>query len=488
MRAAAAIVLAASLASAQMRVIVQPGKSPLVSFRVVFTTGAMADPADKPGLAYLTAHLLAEGGTRTMTYRQVTDVLFPMAASVSVQVDKEMTTFSSTTHVENLDAYYKVLREMLLDPGWREEDFVRAREDAIDAIRVGLRSNDEELGKEVLYQNIFAGTPYGHYNGGSIGGLERITLKDVRKFYRSEYCQSHLMLGIAGGYSPDFVERMKKDFRALPEGAGFRPREQWPKLIEHTRAVILEKDTRSVAISLGFPIDVTRQNPDYPALLVATSYFGQHRMSSGVLYREMREKRGLNYGDYAYIEYFPHGMYLMEPEPDLLRKYEIFQVWIRPVEPANATFALRLALYEVDKLMKNGIAQADFERTRDFLRKYMNVLTRTQSAKLGNALDGIYGDQPDYNTYLKEHLARLTREDVNMAIRRYLQKDRLVIVAVAKDAAALKKELTDPAASPIAYNSPKPDAVMEEDKTVEKWPIGLRAADVTVVAAEKVFQ
>ena len=488
MRAAALVLVAASLASAQMRVIAQPGKSPLVTFRVVFTTGAMADPADKPGLAYLTAHLLAEGGTRTMTYRQVVDALFPMAAGVDVQVDKEMTTFSGATHVDNLNGYYQVLHDMLLDPGWRQEDFARVREDAINAIRVGLRSNDEELGKEVLYQNIFAGTPYGHYDGGDVSALERITLDDVKNFYHGEYSQSHLMLGIAGGYPPDFVDRVKKDFRTLPESAGFRPREEWAKPIERTRVVIVEKDTRSVAISLGFPIALTRQQPDYAALLVATSYLGQHRMSSGLLYREMREKRGLNYGDYAYIEYFPRGMYLMEPEPNLMRQFQIFQIWVRPVEPTNAKFALRLALYELDKLIQNGISQADFERTREFLTKYVNVLTRTRSAELGYAIDGVYVDQPDYNTYLKEHLAKLTRADVNAAIRRYLRTDRLVIAMVAKNGEALKKELASPDASPMTYNSPKPAPVMEEDKTVEKWPLGLRVEDITVVKGETVFE
>src|SRR6202040_2096714 len=98
------------------------------------------------------------------------------------------------------------------------------------------------------------------------------------------------------------------------------------------------KDTRSVAFSLGFPIGLTRTHPDYAAMLLVSSYLGQHRMSSGVLYQRMRELRGLNYGDYAYIEYFPRGMFLSEPQPNLARHTQIFQVWIRPVEPPTAKF------------------------------------------------------------------------------------------------------------------------------------------------------
>src|ERR1035441_1129118 len=81
------LLLFVSSASAQMRIVALPGKSPLVTFRIVFTTGSAADPADKPGLAYLTAQMIADGGTKDLTYKQVGDALFPMASSVNAQVD-----------------------------------------------------------------------------------------------------------------------------------------------------------------------------------------------------------------------------------------------------------------------------------------------------------------------------------------------------------------------------------------------------------------
>ena len=168
-----------------------PRKSPLVTFRIVFLTGAASDPADKPGAAALTASMLAEGGTRELTYKQIVDAMFPMATSVSSQVDKEMTVFSGATHVDNLEAFYKIFRAMLLEPGWREDDFERLRDDAINFLQVGLRgNNDEELGKEVLYNEIYAGHPYGHHNVGAVGALRKMTLDDLRKFYAAHYTQA----------------------------------------------------------------------------------------------------------------------------------------------------------------------------------------------------------------------------------------------------------------------------------------------------------
>jgi zinc protease len=388
--------LLAATGFAQMKTVTLPSKSPLINFRIVFTTGAMMDPADKPGLAHLTASMLAGGGTKDLTYKQVVDAMFPIAASLGSQSDQEMTVFGGTTHLDNLPAYYKLVRAMLLEPGWREDDFKRIKDDTINSLRVGLRgNNDEELGKEVLYQTLYRGTAYGHYSSGTISALQKMTLDDLKQFYKRHYTQSNLILGLAGGYPADFLEQMKKDFAMLPAKDETTVAAIKPAAIDHTRAVIVEKNTRSVAYSFGFPIDVKRGDPDYPALLLMQSYLGPHRMSGGRLFQRIREIRGINYGDYDYSEYCPRGMNLMEPSPNLARRSQIFQIWIRPVESPAAAFTLRLAFFELNKLIKDGISAEDFNRTKEFLGKYVNVLTKTKNAELGYAIDSLYYGIPD---------------------------------------------------------------------------------------------
>jgi len=474
---------------AQMKTVTLPSKSPLINFRIVFTTGAMMDPADKPGLAHLTAAMLAGGGTKDLTYKQVVDAMFPIAAALGSQSDQEMTVFGGTTHLDNLPAYYKLVRSMLLEPGWREDDFKRIKDDTINSLRVGLRgNNDEELGKEVLYQTLYRGTVYGHYSSGTISALQKMTLDDLKQFYKQHYTQSNLILGLAGGYPADFLEQMKKDFATLPAKDETTVAAIKPATIDHTRAVIVEKNTRSVAYSFGFPLDVKRGDPDYPALLLMQSYLGPHRMSGGRLFQRIREIRGINYGDYAYIEYFPRGMNLMEPSPNLARRSQIFQIWIRPVEPPAAAFTLRLAFFELNKLIKDGISAEDFNRTKEFLGKYVNVLTKTKNAELGYAIDSLYYGIPDYNSYIKNGIAKLTLEQVNAAIHKHLRADRIQIVAVSANAEQLKQQLIGAGPTPIQYNSTKPADIMAEDKTVEKLDLGLRVADVQIVPVAQVFE
>src|ERR1051326_8621054 len=194
-----ALLLCCSLAlasPAKLASVLLPGTSPLVTFRILFTTGSAFDPAGKEGLASV---------TRSMSYDQIVQALYPLASSVNSQVDKEMTVFTGTTHIENLDRYYALFKDMLLDPGFRDEDFKRLREDAINFLKVSLReSNDEELGKEYLYNVIYAGQPYGHHTVGKVSTLEKLTLDDVRSFYKAHYTRANLVIGLAGGYPKGF--------------------------------------------------------------------------------------------------------------------------------------------------------------------------------------------------------------------------------------------------------------------------------------------
>jgi len=467
-----------------------PGKSPLVSFRIQFLTGSVDDPAGKEGLASLTAAMLSQGGSKNLTYDQIVEQFYPMAAGFGAQTDKEMTTFVGQTHVDNLAKYYALIRQMLLEPGFREDDFTRLKQDAINFLKVSLReSNDEELGKERLYNIIYAGTAYENHSIGKVSSLEKLTLQDVKDFYAQNYSQGNLVVGLSGGFDIKFSNALLADFQKLPAGGKKMRKLAPPNLTDGMKIDIVKRETRATAISLGFPIDINRSfGKDYAALALVASYFGQHRSSNSYLYGQIREKRGLNYGDYAYIEYFPRGMFQFEPDPNLGRKFQIFQIWIRPVEPQNANFAFRAALYEYDKLVKNGLDQKTFEETRNFLTKYVNILTQTKDGELGYALDSKFYGIGNYNLFIKENLAKLTLADVNQAIKTYLASNKMRVVFVTKDAEGLRDEIVNNKPGKITYAAPKPKEITNEDKIIETFPIPIKAADVSITPVENVFQ
>jgi len=472
-----------------------PSDSPLVTFRMMFMVGSGADPKGKEGLASLAASLLTEGGTAARSYEQIVEDLFPMAAFVGASVDKEMTVISATVHRENLQRFYGILREMLWEPGFREEDFKRVVANTISYLDDGLRrSDDEETGKEVLYQEIYRDHRYGHNNAGAIEALGSITLQDVRDFYDRYYDATHLIVGLSGDYPEELPERILKDARrgAVGEGPTDIWREPWfrrgaPVDLRESRMTIVQKTTRATGLHIGFPIEVTRRHPDWVALWLVRSYFGEHRSENSYLYQRIREIRGLNYGDYAYIEYFPRGGAFFQPPPNLARTSQIFQIWIRPVPPENGPFALKAVWYELDKLVREGLSEPAFQATRTYLSKYVNLLVKTQDRRLGYAMDSRFYGIAEFAPSVVEQLAALTVGDVNRVLRKHLRADRLQFVVVTEDAVGFRDAVLGSDATPITYQSLPAREILAEDAVIEKLRLPLERENVRIVPVSEVF-
>ena len=472
-----------------LRFLVQQTESSLLRLKLLFGVGSAHDPAGKEGLARLAAGMIADAGSERMRIDEINRALFPLAAGFGEQVDREMTVFTGVTHVDALDRFLEIALPQLLQPGYREEDFVRLKEMQRNALVQDLRANnEEELGKERLQQRIFDGTPYGHPTLGTASGIESITLDDVKAFVREKYSAANLTVGLSGAFPAGFREKIEGLLAGI-EGVG----EQTPAPVVTAsrapgmRVEILEKETRSTAISFGHLIEVTRTHPDFAALWLARAYLGEHRASVGRLYNRIRELRGMNYGDYAYVEAFPRGMYQFQPDPNLARQAQVFEVWIRPVPPEQAVFALKLGLFELQKLIDEGLSQEDFEATREYLSKNVFVMTKTQDQQLGYALDQQWYGLPEFTGWMREQLRSLTRDSVNAAIRRHLSATDLTVVMITKDAAALRAELLADADTPMSYDSPKPPEVVAEDVVVGSRRLGLRDGDVVVTPVERVF-
>jgi zinc protease len=472
----------------RFELIEQPSPSTLLRFKLLFRAGSAHDPAGKEGLAELAAAMVAEAGSQRMRIDEINRALFPMAGTFGAQVDREMTTFTGVIHRDNVDRFLDIVLPQLTAPGMRDEDFRRLRDQQLNDLTVNLRSNnEEELGKERLQALIFAGTPYAHPPQGTEAGIAATGLEDVGAWHAARYTQSNLIAGLTGNWPERARARLLDALGGLPAGPRSEEVQVAARGLRGIEVEIIQKETRSVAISFGHPLRVTRAHPDFPALWLARSWLGEHRTSSGRLFQRLREVRGLNYGDYAYIEAFPRGMWQFFPEPNLGRRAQLFEIWIRPVEPRHAVFALKAALYELRKLIAGGLTQEQFEETQAYLLKNVYVSTKTQDQQLGAALDSRWYGMGDYVETMRAGVAALTVERVNAAVREHLSGDDLQVVMVATDAPGLRDELLNGGFTAIEYGSPKPEEVLAEDREIGAIDLGVTSERVRITPVDEVF-
>ncbi|HJX52714.1 MAG TPA: pitrilysin family protein [Polyangia bacterium] len=479
---------AASPPKGPRRVTLPSPDNPLVAIRLLFQVGAADDPAGKDGLAALTAAMLGSAGTQRRSWAEVLDALYPMAADIQTYGDKDAFVFEGTVHRDNLAAFADLLAEQILTPRFAIEDFTRHRQDALDFITKTLRGNDDEdLGKQALAALMFEGHPYGHPTAGTVAGLHAITLDDVRQFYAGKFTQDRLIVGVAGGYPDGFPETFVARFSVLP--ARSKPRQKLPPAPARSGGgLIVEKDARANAVSMGHPLDITRADDDFYPLYLAGSYLGEHRTFNGVLMVELRQKRGLNYGDYAYVENFIQDGGTTFPLTNIARRQQHFEIWLRPVAPQATTFAIRAALFELDKLVHEGIPAAGLQATREFLLHYVDLWAQDPSRRLGFAMDALsYGK--DVIAELKARLPKMTKVEVDRAIRKHLDPKRLTVAIVSDNAKALRAELLSGKSTPMAYDTKDtPAEVLERDKAIERYPLPVTPNRVKIVPAGVVFE
>jgi zinc protease len=103
----------------------------------------------------------------------------------------------------------------------------------------------------------------------------------------------------------------------------------------------------------------------------------------------MRGKRGLNYGDYAYIEKFIQDGWSTFPKPNIQRATAA----LRDLDPPGGasqrrSSRVRQALFETDRLVRDGIPEQGFEDTRQFLMNYRRLWVQDADRRLGYAVDG----------------------------------------------------------------------------------------------------
>jgi zinc protease len=464
-------------------------QSPLCAIRVFFQVGAVDDPKGKEGLSALTAEMVGKAGSKSRSYAELLDALYPLAANIRVYGDKESVVFEGMVHRDNLARFSDLLADQLLAPRFADDDFARNKQDALDYVAKTLRGNaDEDLGKQALATVLYKNHPYGYPSRGTVAGLTAITIDDVSKFFATHYTRDRLIVGVSGGYPPGFAEAFAKRFAVLPAKSPPLPKLPPPPAYKRNQLLVVEKDARAHAVSIGHTIDVTRKDPDFYPLTVARSYLGEHRTFNGVLMMHLREQRGLNYGDYAYIENFIQDGWSTFPVPNIPRRQQHFEIWLRPVPPQNSLFALRAALYETDKLIREGIPEKGFQATKTFLANYSNLWSQDVSRRLGYAIDGVVTGK-DLVKELQARLPKMKKADVDRAVRKHLTLSGLSIAIVADKGQAVADTLLAGGPTPIIYDTAgTPPEIVAEDDIIKRFPIAVDKADVRVVPVEQMFE
>jgi zinc protease len=388
---------------------------PILDVNIDFVAGGARSPADKAGVASLTASLL-EAGLSDMDEEQISARLVDLGANLSSGSDQDkasvsLRTLSSTE--EKSDAL-ALMRAVLSAPTFPETVLARENVRTIEALRDAETRPDNIVAKRFAAA-IYTGHPYGR--SATPESVAKITRDDLVQFHKTHYVAGNAVISILGDVSREEAEAIAIQLtERLPAGNEIAP---LPPVTLPARDILkVAHPATQSHIRVGLPAIKRDAGPDYFALLVGNYTLGGGGFVSRLM-KEVREKRG-----YAYSVYSTFSPRVL-PGP--------FEIGLQ-TKREQASDALKVVADVLTDFLAKGPTEQEVAAAKKNLIDGQALRIDSNAKLLGYlSLIGFYGLPLDYLDQFSHKVEVVTRDDIKMAFQRHVKPEHLITVIVASD-------------------------------------------------------
>lgn len=388
---------------------------PILDVNIDFVAGGARSPADKAGVASLTASLL-EAGAADLNEEQIAARLVDLGARLSSgsDHDKASVTLRTLSSAEEKEGALALLSAVLAGPTFPADVLAREKTRAIEALK------DAETRPDSIAAKRFAAAIYGDHPYGrqatpeSVAKIERA---DLVAFHQTHYVAGNAVVSILGDVSRAEAEQIAiRLTEALPAGDTPAP---LPAVALPKRDLIkVEHHATQAHIRVGLPAMKRDASPDYFALLVGNYTLGGGGFVSRLM-KEVREKRGYAYSVYSYFA------------PRVLAGP--FEIGLQ-TKRAQAEDALKVVGDVLADFLAHGPTEEEIAAAKKNLVDGQALRIDSNAKLLGYlSLIGFHGLPLDYLEQFPRLVERVTRDDVKAAFNRHVRPEHLVTVIVAAD-------------------------------------------------------
>ena len=383
--------------------------TPAVTISAVFRAGSMYEPADLPGLAYLTGRVI-DRGTEQRSAEAIAAELDDRGVSMKVSTNRHALSLTCTCLSEDFADLLDIVLDVARRPVFAEEEITLRRAEAITAARQD-EDNPAVRALEGLLAILYGEDhPYGRSVKGTPASLERICREDIVRFHAERVRPSTFSLVVVGDVPAEAAVDMSRakleSWQAQPA-----PRVQLPAVppasTRRQRSIAMPGKSQS-DIAYGFAT-IRRHDPRFYAYWMMNNILGQFGLG-GRLADNIRERQGMAY--YAYSSFDPAPA----EAPLLIRA---------GVDPRNVDRAIAAIDREVAALGADGPTEQEMKETRDFLvGSIPRLLETNQSIATFLQLSEEFGLGLDFDRRLPGLLRAVTLDDVRQAAREVLDPTR----------------------------------------------------------------
>ncbi len=403
-----------SLESGAVVLVLEHHADATVAMRAQMRAGSFYSP-ENPVLPDVVARMLRRGTARRSAFRFAED-LESLGAQVGASAGAFTVDVRAHALSQDAEEVLDAIAEMLRAPAFPAAELEKVKVEVAAEIRQQQDSTSARAFERLTQLVLPPEHPFYEPTAADLlSALERIAVDDVRRFYESHYNGASLTLAVVGDVDAAAVVEAAR--RRFGDWSGPRPADvivERTKPREATREVVLMADKANADVVIGQAGTLARHDPDYFAALVGNAALGQSTLSSRLGMR-VRDREGLTYG----ISSRYYGASLVDG------------LWMATVtvQASNIEQAIASTIDELARALRDGITDDEVDAYKSSFTGTFKVGLATNAGVAARLVEAeLYGFGPAYLDDFPRLVDAVTPDDVNAALRRHLDLERLTIV------------------------------------------------------------
>ena len=393
--------------------LVEEDSIPFTALEIRFKGGTSLDAPDKRGAIYLMTALLEEGAddldARAFAKRQE-----ELAASFEYDSYDDAVSISARFLTENRDEAVALLRSTIHGPRFDQVAVDRVRGQVISGLMSDAK-DPRDIAGAAFTKMAFGNHPYATDGKGTIESVTALTRDDIVAAHEAVFARDRLFVSAVGDITPEELGALLDTlFDGLSEtGAPFPGRAD---VTVDGGETVIEFDTPQSVVVFG-QRGMERDDDDFFAAYVMNQILGAGGFESRLM-NEVREKRGLTYGVYSY-----------------LNPKDLAAVYMGSVSSSNDRVAEAIDVIRTEwrQMAEDGVTEKELDDAKTYLTGAYPLRfdgnSQIASIMAGMQLQGL---PIDYTATRNDKVNAVTLDDVNRVARELLDPDNLHFVVVGK--------------------------------------------------------